>query len=115
MLDFIGLDRQNAAVWNGLTNRYMNSCYRPEALGDQCTFFALMFSGHLITYGVKPWIFIRIFTLGQGGGSPSLASGWFWLLWWQPGTGRRQQEGIVSTSDSQLKGCTVWQADRENW
>lgn len=28
---------------------------------------------------------------------------------------RREQVGIVSTSDSKLKGCTVWQADRENW
>ena len=25
---------------------------------------------------------------------------------------RREQVGIVSTSDSKLKGCTVWQADR---
>ena len=29
--------------------------------------------------------------------------------------GRRQQVDIVSTSDSQLKNCTVWQADRGNW
>ena len=28
---------------------------------------------------------------------------------------RREQVGIVSTSDSKLKGCTVWQAGRENW
>ena len=27
----------------------------------------------------------------------------------------REQVGIVSTSDSKLKGCTVWQAGRENW
>jgi len=28
---------------------------------------------------------------------------------------RREQMDIMNTSDSKLKGCTVWQADRENW
>lgn len=27
----------------------------------------------------------------------------------------REQVGIASTSDSKLQGCTVWQADSENW
>lgn len=26
MLEFIGFDGQNAAVWNGLTNEYTDSC-----------------------------------------------------------------------------------------
>ena len=37
------VDRQNAVVLNGLINKYITSCYRPEALRNQCTFFALMF------------------------------------------------------------------------
>ena len=38
-------------------------------------------------------------------------SGYFGGRWGR----RRQQVGIMSTSDSQLKDCTVSQADRENW
>lgn len=38
MSEFTGLDGQNAAVWNGLTNEYT---VVKEALGNQCTFFCL--------------------------------------------------------------------------
>ena len=38
MLEFTELDRQNAAMWNGLTNKYIASCYKPDALGNRYAF-----------------------------------------------------------------------------
>ena len=42
-LEFEGLDRQNTAVLNELTNKYITTHYRSEALRNQHTFFAMMF------------------------------------------------------------------------
>ena len=48
------------------------------------------------------------------GGSP-LLSFWMVLDTLVAARGRRRQQvGIMTTSDCQLKDCTVWQADREN-
>lgn len=55
MSEFTGLDGQNAAVWNGLTNEYT---VVKEALGNQCTFFALIIRSLYCTCSeAMIWIF----------------------------------------------------------
>ena len=40
MLEFMELDRQNAAMWNGLTNKHATGCYR--RFGESVYIFALI-------------------------------------------------------------------------
>ena len=79
-----------------------------DVLGNQCTFLPWL-SGHCIIHRARLWSGYLLW--GRVGAPASWASGYFGGRWGR----RRQQVGIMSTSDSQLKDCTVWQADRENW
>ena len=71
MLECTGLDGQNGAVWNGLMNTQR---FVKEALGNQCTFFALIIRSFYCTCSEA---IIWIFAVGKSGGSPILS---FWMV-----------------------------------
>ena len=56
MLEFMELDRQNAAMWNGLTNKHATGCYR--RFGESVYIFALIIRSLYCTCSeAMIWIF----------------------------------------------------------